>query len=184
VEELRDHSGEGLSRSRTARASMRASRNPSARISMPEPIALRPASTVVIMRPGARGVEVLMLQRPLKMAAFAGAWVFPGGKLDAADSSARAAARLAVAAGDAPFREVRDHSGRQIDAAHARAYWCAACRETFEESGILLAERRDGSPCDRAQLGHCAKRDLRYWPTGSSFTRRSKRETSLFLRAR
>jgi 8-oxo-dGTP pyrophosphatase MutT (NUDIX family) len=109
------------------------------------------------MRPGARGVEVLMLQRPLKMAAFGGAWVFPGGKLDAADSSARATARLAVATGDAPFREVRDHSGRQIDASYARAYWCAACRETFEESGILLAERADGSPCDRAQLAALRK---------------------------
>jgi 8-oxo-dGTP pyrophosphatase MutT (NUDIX family) len=124
---------------------------------MPELTTPRPASTVVIMRPGTRGVEILMLRRPLKMATFAGAWVFPGGKLDAADSSARATARLMVADNDAPFRDVRDYSGRLIDVGDARAFWCAACRETFEESGILVAERPDGRACDRAQLAALRK---------------------------
>jgi 8-oxo-dGTP pyrophosphatase MutT (NUDIX family) len=123
---------------------------------MSEPSAPRPASTVVVMRPGARGVEVLMLQRPVKMAAFGGAWVFPGGKLDVADSSARATARLIVA-GDAPLHELRDFSDRLIETGRARAYWCAACRETFEESGILLAERAHGGPCDRAQVAALRK---------------------------
>jgi 8-oxo-dGTP pyrophosphatase MutT (NUDIX family) len=110
-----------------------------------------------------------MLQRPLKMAAFAGAWVFPGGKLDAADSSARAMERLMVAGDDARFHEVRDYSGRLIDAGQARAFWCAASRETFEESGILLAERPDGGHCDRAQLAALRKRRPAILADGEQF---------------
>jgi 8-oxo-dGTP pyrophosphatase MutT (NUDIX family) len=121
------------------------------------------------MRPGARGVEVLMLRRPLKMAAFAGAWVFPGGKVDAADSTASAAARLTVAEDDSPFQEVRDYSGRLMDMDHARAFWCAACRETFEESGILLAERRSGGPCDRVQLAALRKARAAILADGEQF---------------
>jgi len=112
----------------------------------------RPASTVVILRPAPQGTQVFMLRRPQQMAAFAGAWVFPGGKLDSADSSERATARLRVSADEAPFHSVRDYSGRPVDAARARAYWCAACRETFEESGILLAQRSEGGSCSRAEL--------------------------------
>lgn len=63
-----------------------------------------PAATVVLVRDGEVGVEVLMLHRVSKVA-FGGMWVFPGGKVDEADrqpgdddeaSARRAAAREAL----------------------------------------------------------------------------------------
>ncbi|GAA1055173.1 hypothetical protein GCM10017608_20250 [Agromyces luteolus] len=71
------------------------------------------AATVVILREGARGVEVLLGERPHR-GSFAGAWVFPGGAVDEAD-----------AAGD------------PIDSAPAARR--AAVRETFEEVGLEIA---------------------------------------------
>ncbi|MGR0319501.1 NUDIX hydrolase [Agromyces sp. ZXT2-3] len=72
------------------------------------------AATVVLLRQGPRGVEVLLGERPHDRGSFAGAWVFPGGAVDEAD-----------AAGD-PV---------DSDAAARRA----AVRETFEEVGLELA---------------------------------------------
>jgi 8-oxo-dGTP pyrophosphatase MutT (NUDIX family) len=45
---------------------------------------LIPAATVVLLRDGADGMETLMLRKNSKIA-FAGMWVFPGGKIDAED---------------------------------------------------------------------------------------------------
>ena len=45
-----------------------------------------PAATVVLLRDGATGVEVLMLHRTSKVA-FGGMWVFPGGRVDDDDRS-------------------------------------------------------------------------------------------------
>ena len=50
----------------------------------PNVSALIPASTVVLLRDGESGVEVLMLRKNSKIT-FGGMWVFPGGKIDAAD---------------------------------------------------------------------------------------------------
>ncbi|MRX42218.1 NUDIX hydrolase [Agromyces kandeliae] len=73
------------------------------------------AATVVILRQGARGVEVLLGERTHR-GSFAGAWVFPGGAVDESD-----------AAGD------------PIDSASAARR--AAVRETLEEVGLeLVAE--------------------------------------------
>lgn len=50
----------------------------------PVPISAR-AATVVVAREGERGPEILMLRRP-ERGSFAGAWVFPGGKVDPEDA--------------------------------------------------------------------------------------------------
>ena len=50
----------------------------------PNVSALIPAATVVLVREGDSGVEVLMLRKNSKIT-FGGMWVFPGGKIDAAD---------------------------------------------------------------------------------------------------
>ena len=81
----------------------------------PNVSALIPAATVVLVRDGDSAVEVLMLRKNSKIT-FGGMWVFPGGKIDAADY---------------PGGEV---SPDNIDAA-ARA---AAVRETQEEAGITV----------------------------------------------
>ncbi|MET8156383.1 NUDIX hydrolase [Sphaerisporangium sp. NPDC005289] len=79
----------------------------------------------------AGGVEVYMLRRAASMAFAAGAYVFPGGSVDPRDAD------QAVAwAGPAP-----ETWGRLLgaDTTTARGLVCAAVRETFEESGVLLA---------------------------------------------
>lgn len=72
---------------------------------MNPPAEPRPAATVVVLRDGTDGPEVLMVRRTRGASFMADAWVFPGGRVDAADGSgpeafARAAAReLAEEAG-------------------------------------------------------------------------------------
>jgi 8-oxo-dGTP pyrophosphatase MutT (NUDIX family) len=97
----------------------------------------RPASTVLVARDGADGIEIYMQRRPASMAFVGGLWVFPGGRVDAADSDP---AIDAVWDGPAPtaWADVMD-----IPVALARGHVVAAYRETLEESGILLAA---GSP--------------------------------------
>ena len=91
----------------------------------------RDAATVVLLRPGAGGPEVYLLQRQTSMAFAGGMCVFPGGGVDPRDFDTS----LAWAGPDAA--EWAHRLG--TDEATARALVCAAVRETFEESGVLLA---------------------------------------------
>jgi 8-oxo-dGTP pyrophosphatase MutT (NUDIX family) len=106
------------------------------------PAAPRDAATVMVIRPAAGqpadAVEVLMLRRPAAMAFAPGAYVFPGGSVDAADGDPGIGWR---GPGPAEFGERLGCSAEQ-----ARALVCAAVRETFEECGVLLAGGPDGSP--------------------------------------
>ena len=94
----------------------------------------RPAATLILLR---SGMEVLMLQRTQNAAFLGGAYVFPGGSLDAQDASPDRVLGL----GEAQANE------RLKLASGGIAYYVAAIRECFEEAGILLA-------CDRAYFGH------------------------------
>jgi 8-oxo-dGTP pyrophosphatase MutT (NUDIX family) len=97
----------------------------------PAPRPIRNAATLILLRDGARGMEVLMLRRAEKADdQNSGASVFPGGVVDTHDRSLRlmckglddaaASARLGVAEGG-------------LD------YYAAAVRECFEEAGVLFA---------------------------------------------
>jgi 8-oxo-dGTP pyrophosphatase MutT (NUDIX family) len=72
------------------------------------------AATVVLLRDGERGLEVLLAERPRDRGSFAGAWVFPGGAVDDADAlggsidTEDAARRAAV-------RETREEIGLELD---------------------------------------------------------------------
>lgn len=55
-------------------------------MSLSDPSPLIPAATVILLRDGASGPEVLMLRRNKSLKAFGGVWVFPGGRVDAADA--------------------------------------------------------------------------------------------------
>ena len=95
----------------------------------------RPAATVVLLRDGDQGTEVLMLRRAAQSDVLGGAFVFPGGKLDEADADPALHARL-----DTPPDTLHDLlSEPELDAATAAALFVAALRETFEESRILMA---------------------------------------------
>lgn len=95
----------------------------------------RPAATVVLLRDGDNGTEVLMLKRAAQSDVLGGAFVFPGGKLDEADAHPELHARLDTQA--ATLHDLL--SEPELDAATATALFVAALRETFEESGILMA---------------------------------------------
>lgn len=88
------------------------------------------AATIVLLRDGASGTEAYLMRRQSTMEFAAGMYVFPGGKVHDSD-------RLVEAwAGPSP-RECGERLG--CDADTARGLVVAAIRETFEESGILLA---------------------------------------------
>ena len=95
----------------------------------------RNAATVVLMRQGA-GPEVYLLRRQLSMAFAGGMCVFPGGGVDPRDFDST----LGWAGPSAEdWARVLG-----VDAELARALVCAAVRETFEESGVLLAGPTSG----------------------------------------
>lgn len=108
----------------------------------------RPASTVLVLRPGAEGPEIFLVQRHHRSGFFPNAWVFPGGRVDAGDSII-GNPRVRGGAG------ALDRMG--LDAAAGVAHLVAAARETFEEAGIWLGERplpahlRD--PLARGEIG-------------------------------
>jgi 8-oxo-dGTP pyrophosphatase MutT (NUDIX family) len=52
------------------------------------PAALRPAATVLLLRDSPQGLEVLMTRRSMTASFAPGAYVFPGGGIDAADAQA------------------------------------------------------------------------------------------------
>ena len=96
-----------------------------------EPAEPRDAATVVLLRPGSDGPELYLLRRPVSMEFAGGMCVFPGGGVDPRDFD-----HTVAWAGPSPA-EWAERLG--TDEAKARALVCAAVRETFEESGVLLA---------------------------------------------
>ena len=96
-----------------------------------EPAEPRDAATVVLLRRGADGPEVYLLRRQVSMEFAGGMCVFPGGGVDPRDFD-----HTVAWAGPSPA-EWAARLG--VDEAKARALVCAAVRETFEESGVLLA---------------------------------------------
>lgn len=114
-----------------------------------EPVPARRAATVMLLKDGdganidgantdgangdgAGGTYVHMLRRRTSMAFAGGAYAYPGGGVDPRD------ARPVGWAGPS-LEEWADRLG--VDPASAQAVVCAAVRETFEESGVLLAGR-------------------------------------------
>jgi 8-oxo-dGTP pyrophosphatase MutT (NUDIX family) len=93
-----------------------------------------PSATVMVLRDGAQGLEVLLMRRHLKSGVLGGVFVFPGGKLDAADHAVQAAW-----SGPGP-EACRDALAEPaLDPAVAMALYVAALRETREECGLHLA---------------------------------------------
>lgn len=98
------------------------------------PVPAKDASTVVLLRAGdgrPGGLEVYLLRRVVDMAFAAGFCVFPGGGVDPRDFDAEIGWVGPTAAEWAVLMDTTE--------SHARALVCAAVRETFEESGVLLA---------------------------------------------
>src|SRR6202011_5893298 len=96
-----------------------------------ETVPPRPASTILLLRDSAAGeIEVFMMVRHYEIDFNSGALVFPGGSVDKGDQELIAKPEL--------------YSGGEGLDPGALSFRIAAIRETFEESGILLA-RPQGS---------------------------------------
>jgi len=100
-----------------------------------EPATPRPAATVLLLRDSHVGIEVLMTRRSLVASFAPGAYVFPGGVVDASDASAHRLARRRPGQSDLHLTQA-----------------IAAIRESFEELGILLARHPDGSWATQADV--------------------------------
>ena len=100
-----------------------------------QPVPTRPAATVLLLRDGPEGLEVLMTRRSESASFAPGAYVFPGGAIDEADSHARAIS-------------TRRRTQSRVQLTQA----ITAVRETFEELGVLLAHHGDGRPVTAAEV--------------------------------
>ena len=100
-----------------------------------EPVPLRAAATVLLLRDGPEGLELLMTRRSAGASFAAGAYVFPGGQIDDADAAAHGVAERRTTQADLQLTQA-----------------IAAIRESFEELGVLLAQQADGSPVTASQI--------------------------------
>ena len=90
------------------------------------------AATLILTRVRKGEAEVLMGRRAPGHVFMAAKWVFPGGRIDRSDFTA-------ASANDLPGPDTA-RLMREVPARRARALALAAVRETFEETGLLLAE--------------------------------------------
>jgi 8-oxo-dGTP pyrophosphatase MutT (NUDIX family) len=97
----------------------------------------RPAATVALVRDAPGGLEVLLLQRAEIGDQNSGAWVFPGGLVDADDALCHG---VCCGVGDAQASQALGLPANGLD------HYIAAVRECFEEAGILLARNAAGQP--------------------------------------
>ncbi|MFV0260731.1 MAG: NUDIX hydrolase [Acidimicrobiales bacterium] len=102
----------------------------------PATVPVRPAATVMLVDDipveGVHRLHVLMLARTTRMVFGPGHWVFPGGRVDPTDH---------LDDFDRICRGLTDEEASamlEVDKG-GLAWWLAACRETLEEAGLLLA---------------------------------------------
>jgi recombination protein RecT len=104
-------------------------------------VAPRAASTTLVLRDRAHGIEVLMVKRSAQASFMPGSYVFPGGAVDAADADA---------AVDEPRVALIERIGRITGVGErAPAYAVAALRECREECALDLGSTRALQPWSR-----------------------------------
>ena len=116
----------------------------------------RDAASVVMLRDSADGLQVLLLRRHADSAVLGGAYVFPGGKVDAADAAPDMLERL-----DRAPAELHTRLGEpELTADQAAALYVAAAREAAEESGVLFLQvgaaeiaTHSAATCERLRAG-------------------------------
>ncbi|MFT3719830.1 NUDIX hydrolase [Pseudorhodoferax sp.] len=114
-----------------------------------------PAATLIMLRDGPAGIEVLLVRRHGNSALLGGAYVFPGGKLDAADTELDPALHL-----DQPPDQLRASlHDAELEAPQAAGLYVAAVREAFEEAGVLLAAGPGGTAPDLPRAAALLKDD-------------------------
>ncbi|MFP5320768.1 MAG: NUDIX hydrolase [Acidimicrobiia bacterium] len=113
---------------------------------VPEPTAVdavvvpRPAATVMLLRDGTDGLEVLLLRRASSTPFVPGAHVFPGGAVDDADVEPSGPDGVVVGRAAADVDRLLG-----VDAG-GTGFFLTAVRECLEEAGIVLAREADDRP--------------------------------------
>lgn len=102
------------------------------------------AATVILLRDGPTGLEIFLVQRHHRTQFMGGATVFPGGKLDPADATPSVLRRVEGLDEASACARLGESTGPEALALHV-----AAIRETFEESGVLLAKSDRALDLDR-----------------------------------
>jgi 8-oxo-dGTP pyrophosphatase MutT (NUDIX family) len=120
----------------------------------------RPASTVVLVRRGASGLEVYLLKRSQKSGFFPGNYVFPGGAVEPQDR----VPELWKDHLDLDFEGISQRFNSTLPPHEAIGYTIAAIRETFEEAGIFLGDKAQKPEGDLERL--CERRFTEILPKG------------------
>jgi 8-oxo-dGTP pyrophosphatase MutT (NUDIX family) len=116
---------------------------------------LRDAATVILVRGHSEGpFELFLMRRHRNQAFMGGAFVFPGGRLDGADSDPGLGEWIG---GLSPADARNRLQEPDLPEAAALGLFMAAIRETFEEAGVLLARDEEGRPVDLADSATAAR---------------------------
>ncbi len=99
------------------------------------PVPPHPAATLILLRDGVDGLEVLTIERHAGLRFAPGATVFPGGRLEPADHDP---------AWRASWPTVGTGAGPDMEPPADLPHRVAAVRECLEECGILLAQEAPG----------------------------------------
>ena len=119
----------------------------------------RASASVLLLRDGASGLEVLLLRRHPGTEVLGGVYVFPGGKLDAADCDPGWGPALDQPAADFALRLNEPDTPPE----QARGLHLAALRELYEEAGVLLVGPARGAVVPPAALHHSLQQG-QTWP--------------------
>lgn len=112
---------------------------------------VRDAATVVMLRDTPSGMEVFLLKRHSLSDVLGGAYVFPGGKVDASDAQLDMEAHL----DQSPQALHAALNEPQLAELSAAGLYVAALREVFEESGVLFAHHLSAADTERAAALLC-----------------------------
>jgi 8-oxo-dGTP pyrophosphatase MutT (NUDIX family) len=104
----------------------------------------QPAATALLLKPAETGIAVLMQRRRASLSFMGGMWVFPGGRHEPGDRATPVLARVRDPGATLPT--LRDAAGNALTRELTVGLYATACRETFEECGILLAATAAGEP--------------------------------------
>jgi glyoxylase-like metal-dependent hydrolase (beta-lactamase superfamily II)/8-oxo-dGTP pyrophosphatase MutT (NUDIX family) len=117
----------------------------------PKPLApLLQAATVLLLRDGAQGLEVLMTRRSLQASFAPGAYVFPGGGIEPDDE--KYALNKPIAGIESAQAATKFIVSRTTQTTQHITWALAAIRESFEELGIVLAKQSSGEWVSQAQV--------------------------------
>ncbi|MBL8269658.1 NUDIX hydrolase [Steroidobacter sp.] len=121
------------------------------------PVEPRHAASVLLLREQRGSIEVLLTRRHENLTFMGGMWVFPGGGLCPADTAAEAFATIPESA-QLECHRLRDLDGNALPATACHGLAIAAVRETFEETGVLLATTAEGHHADNDVLTRMQER--------------------------